>query len=230
MSWAAHARNLWGPWLRGAYRVRVIGAHRCPTRGGVILAAHSRGSADAAIMALLSPRPVHVIVDAPAGVPSRIPEAVGRIVVSRPSSAPRALRHALEMLQQGRAVGVFVARDDDDPSESRFPRSSASAATAAWLQARSGSPIVPVCITGTAVSRGRTVPRLGSTVTLSFSDPIESTPLADPWSRRDIRQRAEALRQAVEDFTQRSEERIASDSVGPGAVGPGMPAPDNGLS
>ena len=227
MTSAAHARNLLGPVLRGAYRVRVTGAHRCLMPGGVILAALGRGRADPAVLAVSSPRPVHVIVDAAEGIPPQVSGWMGRLVVERAADAPRVLRRALDLVAEGRAVGVFVSRmgEHHPNGNAEGSHSAATAATAAWLQYRSGAPVIPVAIEGTSVPAGRTLPRWRSTVHLGFGEAIAAPRRVEVYSRDEIRQRGEVLRQAVEDFTREADARWA-----PGGVEWSTSSQDNGGS
>jgi 1-acyl-sn-glycerol-3-phosphate acyltransferase len=136
--------------FRGAasvlFALRIEGASRFPATGPAIVVAPHRSWLDPPCVGAASRRPVRFLIA------ERVYEkAWARWFYRRMGSVPvrpagrSALRSALRLLERGELVGVFpegrLVREDDR-AELR--------PGAALLSVRTGAPVVPVAITGTA--------------------------------------------------------------------------------
>ena len=212
----ATTRNLAGPMVRGAYAVRVTGAHLVPRRGAVLMVANHGGIVDATLLATMSPRPVRVVSSGGVlpGVWQRVSSATGRIVVDDQPSA--AMRAAVGALASGDAVAMFP--------EGELPETAGETLRpilpgAAYVQARSGAPVLPVALLGTLGERPTDPPRLRSPIDIVFGEPFVLPSPSDPCSRAAILDVAEAIRQRLADHLALARARTARVAV------PGLAAP-----
>ena len=204
----ASARNLLGPLVRSTYRVRVAGGHSVPRQGGVLVLSTYSGIFDSMILATNLTRPVAVLVGE-GGVPPTWRQAIGRIVV--PAERPgEALREAVGLLRSGHAVAMF-------------PEGCAGAggefgAGAAYLQARTGVPVVPVALIGSAGSRSTDPPRPRSTIDVLVGESFTPPAVKDSARRAEVAAIAEQMRQRFTDHVRHSRSR-AGQSVSGGTTG-----------
>jgi len=206
---AATARNLIAPILRLGYRIRVVGAHRLPSRGPLLVVAPHQGFLDAALMSTGLSRPVHVLVE-PGPVAARTP---GRIVVE-PEDPGTALRAARGLLESGQAVGAWSGEGHE--------------LAAGYLAVRCGSPVLPIAIFGGGGAHATDPPRWRSCIDIVVGDPFAPGLPTDGAPRQEIASVAEVIRQHVADHARQSQVRIGRlDGVG---VPREATAPDNGLS
>lgn len=212
MNSTATARNLVGPLVRLGYRVRVLGAHHCPRRGAVLVAAPYLGVVDPTVIATCLPRPVDVLVDPGAltALGARLP---GRIVVAE--DQPETGMHlALEVLGVGGAVGTWCG----DGLES----------AAGYLAVRSGAPILPVAVLGGSGSHPGDPPAWRSRIDVVVGPTFTVGTPVDPFTRAAAREAGEFIRQRVTDHLWAARVRTGrSDGV---VVDPAGPTQDNGAS
>ena len=145
---------------RPMFDLRVDGADRLPPSGPAILVASHRSWLDPALLGAASPRPVQfLILDRVyrrpwAGWFFRWMRTIP--VGSTPGEGLRATRAALARLRDGGIIGIF-------PEGRVFPEEQPGAwrQGVALLALRSGAPIVPVGIRGSARAwpHGRSLPR-----------------------------------------------------------------------
>jgi len=196
-SGVATTRNLLGPLVRAAFRVHVTGAHYLPSHGGVLLIANHPGIADATILTAAAPRPVRVVSEAGAlaGAWTALSAATGRIVVGEEDDAFDALRTAVEAVAAGDAVGMFP--------EGRLPSVDephrVAAMGAAYVQVRTGVPVVPVALLGTHGRRPTDPPAPRALIDVVFGQAFRLPAPADPLARGSIVDVAELLRQHLAD-------------------------------
>jgi len=197
ISGVATTRNVLGPVVRAAFRIHVTGAHHVPRRGGLILIANHPGIADAVVLAAAAPRPVRVVSEAGAlaGAWAALSAATGRFVVGEGDDGSDALRAAVVAVGAGDAVGMFP--------EGRLPSVGGShrvaAMGAAYVQVRSGAPVVPVALLGTHGRRPTDPPPPRSLINVVFGQAFRPPPPADPLARGNILDIAELLRQQLAD-------------------------------
>lgn len=206
----ATTRNFAGPLVRGAYAIRVTGAHRVPRRGPVLLVANHGGIVDATLLATISPRPVRVVTSGGVlpGLWQRASSATGRIVVDvDPSSA---LRAAVSALAAGHAVAMFP--EGDLPGE-QVPGLRSVLPGAAYVQVASGAPVLPVALLGTCGERPTDPPRLRADIDVVFGEAFTPAPPVDPRSRAGILEVSEAMRQGLADHLDIARARTARVDV-----------------
>jgi 1-acyl-sn-glycerol-3-phosphate acyltransferase len=165
--------------VRTWWRFEAHGTERVPSTGGVVMAANHVGWLDGPLLAISSPRPVHALTKEEMfqGPLGRFLLAVNQIPLDREHVDLRAIRSALQALEEGRAVGVFP-EGERGAGEMVSPR-----AGAAYLALRTGAPIVPVSFLGTRVPGGHSgsVPSRGSRIVMTFGHPVEVA--KQPWPR-----------------------------------------------
>jgi 1-acyl-sn-glycerol-3-phosphate acyltransferase len=149
--------------IRTAFRVRVVGADHIPGSGGVLIAANHISNLDPPILGLAVPRPVSYMAKKELfAIPvlKTVITHLNAFSVDRQAGGTAALRAALRMLKEGRAVGVFPegGRNVTGTNEEK--------AGAAFLAAASGAPVVPAAIVGTRRLRPF------AKVTVIFGDPL----------------------------------------------------------
>ncbi|MDX5399545.1 MAG: 1-acyl-sn-glycerol-3-phosphate acyltransferase, partial [Actinomycetes bacterium] len=168
----------WGPvWSRRVgwfldhvwWDTRVWGAEHVPAEGPVIVASNHIGVVDGPVLHGAIPRGSNIIVKQEF-FESRLGflmDWAGQIPVDR-SAGRAALVVALELLKEGRLVGIF-------PEGSRGAGSlQAVKAGVAWLALNSGAPVVPAACLGTrpmGASVGH-VPKPRSKLHVVFGEPI----------------------------------------------------------
>lgn len=167
---AAVARGIGIGLMNGLWRPRVLGAWRIPAQGPLILAGNHAHNIDGPMLIGTSPRPVHFLVKKEAFVGPLDPflRAIGQIEVDRTSADRAALVHALGVLEHGGVLGIFPegTRGGTEFAELR--------AGLAYFALRSGAPVVPVAVLGSA-REGRLVsalPPLRSRIDVVYGEPF----------------------------------------------------------
>jgi 1-acyl-sn-glycerol-3-phosphate acyltransferase len=156
------------------FRLSVAGADRVPRDGPLLLASNHVSVLDPPLIGSVCPRELDYMAKAEL---FRIPGLGGLIrrlnahPVDRVGSDSAALRLALRLLGEGRALLVFP--EGTRGAEGRFQ---AARAGAGMLAALSEAPVVPVYVQGTgrALPRGAVLPR-PTRVTVTFGTPIRFT-------------------------------------------------------
>lgn len=209
-------------WL--VFGLRVRGRHHVPRRGPVLLVANHSSVLDPPLIGGATPRPVSFLAKAEL---FRIPlfgsliRRVNAWPVRREGSDPGALRTALRLLTEGRALLVF-------PEGTRGPEGVLRPAKpgAGMLAVLSGAPVVPLYISGTARAwpRGRRLPR-PTKVEVRFGPPLRFQAV-DGAGRKDLYEAASRqmmaaiarLRDAVVEPSPREELGSAVGEVGVGGT------------
>jgi len=166
--------------VRHRWDLTVRGAEHVPGSGPVVVAANHIGFMDGPLMAIVSPRPVHLLAkhEMYHGALGRFLSASGQIPVERRGADPAAVRSALRVLRDGGAVGVFPEGTRGAGEVERVKPG------AAYLAMATGATIVPLVFLGTRLPGGsnNSVPPSGSPFVLSFGRPM--TVAHHPWPRR----------------------------------------------
>ncbi|MEU9759507.1 lysophospholipid acyltransferase family protein [Streptomyces sp. NPDC047985] len=142
--------------MYGLWKPRVLGAWRVPATGPVILAVNHSHNIDGPMLMGTAPRPVHFLIKKEAFVGPLDPflRGIGQLKVDRTTADRTAISHALGVLENGGALGIFP---EGTRGEGDF---AALRAGLAYFAVRSGAPIVPVAVLGSAERRGRLIPAL----------------------------------------------------------------------
>ena len=175
-------RNRW--WaarvLRRRWDVTVRGAEHVPAEGPIVLVGNHMGVLDGPLMAILSPRPVHVLTKREMydGRLGGFLMASGQIPVHRAGPDPAAVKASLRVLRDGGVVGVF-------PEGTRGAGDVAHVKPgAAYLAMAVGAPVVPVVFLGTRLPGGsnNSLPPAGSPLVMTFGPALDVD--YHPWPRR----------------------------------------------
>ncbi|MGM0385001.1 MAG: lysophospholipid acyltransferase family protein [Actinomycetota bacterium] len=211
----------WGPvWSRRVgwfldhvwWDTRVWGAEHVPAEGPVIVASNHIGVVDGPVLHGAIPRSSHIIVkqeffDSKLGF---LMDWAGQIPVDR-SAGRAALVVALELLKEGRLVGIF-------PEGSRGTGALQSVkAGVAWLALQSGAPVVPAACLGTRPEGASVgyVPKPRAHLHVVFGQPLVLPPL--PKGRAGTQ---EAMRLVSESMSRHLEDAVALTGVAlPGDAG-----------
>ena len=197
-------------WLlaRLLFRVEVRGAEHVPRTGPAMIVANHSSVLDPAIVAGVTPRPLHFLAKAELfSIPlfGRLIRAVNARPVRREGSDARALREALRILQGGHALLVF-------PEGTRGPEGALreGKAGAGMLALLTGAPVVPAYVEGTgrALPRGRAVPR-PTKVRVSFGPPLSFGKVEGPHRKERYREASGEMMAAIARLKQAAAERVA---------------------
>ncbi|MFF4410261.1 lysophospholipid acyltransferase family protein [Streptomyces sp. NPDC001404] len=184
--------------MYGLWKPRVLGAWRVPAAGPCILAVNHTHNIDGPMVMGTAPRPVHFLIKKEAFVGPLDPflQGIGQLKVDRTGADRTAITAALEVLRQGGVLGIFPegTRGEGDFASLR--------AGLAYFAVRSGAPIVPVAVLGSAERRGRLIrglPPLRSRVDVVFGEPFQA---GDGSGRR--------TRKALDEATVRIQQRLSA--------------------
>jgi 1-acyl-sn-glycerol-3-phosphate acyltransferase len=157
--------------MRLLFRIRRHGHHHVPRHGPVLLVANHSSVLDPPLIAGMTPRPVAFLAKAELfdlPVFGRLIRRLGAHPLRREGGDPAALRAALRLLAEGRALLVFPEGTRGPEGQLRPPKPGAG-----MLAVLSRAPVIPVYISGTgrAWPRGRRWPR-PARVTVRFGEPV----------------------------------------------------------
>ncbi|MFG2376192.1 lysophospholipid acyltransferase family protein [Streptomyces sp. NPDC048504] len=184
--------------MYGLWKPRVLGSWKVPATGPVILAVNHSHNIDGPMVIGVAPRASHFLVKKEAFVGPLGPfmRAVGQVEVDRSTADRTAVTRALGVLKDGGVLGIFP---EGSRGEGDF---AALRAGLAYFAVRSGAPIVPVAVLGSAEKRGRLIkalPPLRSRVDVVFGDPFDA---GDGSGRR--------TRKALDEATERIQKQLAA--------------------
>ncbi|MGD1856032.1 MAG: lysophospholipid acyltransferase family protein [Leptolyngbyaceae cyanobacterium] len=167
------------PVLRGYFRGRIYGAENMPQVGPVLVVANHASDFDPPIVSSCVRRPVSYMAKQELfKIPVFAPaiRAYGAYPVQRGGAARGAIKAALDQLDQGWAVGVFL--QGTRTRDGRIPEPKLGAAL---IAAKAQVPLVPVSLWGThrILPKGATFPK-PLPVTVRIGQPI-----APPVSSKD---------------------------------------------
>ncbi len=181
--------------FHAAFRLTVVGTGRVPRTGAVLLAGNHTGFLDGPLVYAVNPRSATFLAKAElfVGPLGRPLGWLGQIPVHRGTPDRAALRAGLAVLRGGGALGVFP---EGTRGAGRLDEVSDGLA---YLALRSGAPVVPIAVLGTAqaMPKGRRLPRWRAPVTVVFGEPIVLRVAGDPRARRTVSAAAEQLRLAL---------------------------------
>ena len=188
----AACRGFGGALARAVFALEVRGADLVPRQGAVLLAGNHSGFLDGPLVFLLSPRPAVFLTKAElfVGPLARALGWLGQIAVHRGQPDRTALKQGLAVLAGGGALGVFP---EGTRSTGQLDETTDGLA---YLALRSGAPVVPIAVLGTAAAlpKGGWRPAWRAPVTIVFGPPVALAVEGDPRSRRTVGAAAEQLR------------------------------------
>ncbi|MBZ4323856.1 1-acyl-sn-glycerol-3-phosphate acyltransferase [Streptomyces sp. SCA2-4] len=195
---AAVGRRIGIGLMNGLWKPRVLGAWRVPAAGPVIMAVNHSHNLDGPMLMGTAPRPVHFLIKKEAFVGPLDPflRGIGQLKVDRSGTDRTAITGALDVLAAGGVLGIFPegTRGEGDFASLR--------AGLAYFAVRSGAPVVPVAVLGSAERKGRLVPGLPplrTRVDVVFGDAFEA---GDGSGRR--------TRTALDEATVRIQRRLSA--------------------
>ncbi|HEY0905024.1 MAG TPA: lysophospholipid acyltransferase family protein [Marmoricola sp.] len=176
--------------LRRRWDLTLRGHDRVPLDGPLVVVANHVGVLDGPLMAILSPRPVHVLAKREMyhGALGALLSASGQIPVLREGPDPSAVKASLRVLRDGGAVGVFPEGTRGAGEVERVKPG------AAYLAMATGATVVPLVFLGTRMPGGsnNSLPPARSPIVLSYGEPF--TVGRQPWPRRQPETHALAAR------------------------------------
>lgn len=180
---------------RVVFRLEVTGLAHVPPSGAVLLAGNHSGLLDGPLVFFFSPRAPVLLAKAEifVGPWARWFGWLGQVPVHRGRSDRAALQAGLAQLAAGGPLAVF-------PEGSRGTgRLDEVTDGLAFLALRSGAPVVPVAVTGTALAlpKGSWWPKLRTPVRIAFGAPLALEVAGDRRARSTVRAAAEQLRLAL---------------------------------
>lgn len=157
--------------LRLLARLEGQGMEHVPRGGALMIVANHSSFLDPPIVGAVAPRQLAFLAKEELfRIPlfGRLIHALNARPLRRAGADPRALRTALRVLEEGRALLVFPEGTRGDEGTLRTPK-----AGAGMLAVLSGVPVVPVYIEGSGRvwPRGRTLPRPGKVI-VRFGPPL----------------------------------------------------------
>ncbi|MFJ1702806.1 lysophospholipid acyltransferase family protein [Kitasatospora sp. NPDC088346] len=172
------------PLAKSVYRPVIEGLENVPRKGGVILASNHLSFIDSVVIPLTAPRQVFFLAKAEyftgtglkgAIVRSFFTSVINAVPVERGTyrSAAASLEQALEILQDGKAFGIYP--EGTRSLDGRLYRGKTGVA---WLALTAGVPVVPVALEGPQdiLPVGRRIPRVRQ-VTVRFGKPLDFSEL-----------------------------------------------------
>ena len=170
------------------FRMRVTGAEHIPTEGPVVLAANHRSMWDIPIHVIASPRPIEFMAKQELYRPP-FPAVwwtiLGGFAVRREIADLRAIDTATAVLEKGEVLGIYP-----EGKRSKADEMLPFLHGATWLALRTGAPIVPTGMIGTARRGPHGKRPLRRRVRVAFGPALIVDREDDPLIRR---KKAEAL-------------------------------------
>ena len=200
--------------LHRRWRLTVRGAEHVPSAGPIVLVANHIGVLDGPLMALVSPRPVHVLTKREMydGRLGGFLMASGQIPVHREGPDPAAVKSALRVLRDGGAVGVFPEGSRGGGDVERVKPG------AAYLAMAAGAAVVPLAFLGTRLPGGsnNSLPPPGSSMVMSFGRALDVAHRPWPRCQPDTHALSQEIREAL--LTTLDEAQRATGMTLPGPI------------
>lgn len=152
-------------WL--LYRLEARGVPNIPADGPVILCSNHKSMLDPFTMGAWVPRKVHYMAKAELfriPVVSTVIRAWGAFPVKRGAVSKDAIRTAIELLKQGKVMGIF-------PEGTRNETLGAAKRGAVTIAIRSGATVIPVALVGNY--------KLFRKMIAVYGAPVDMTPFAE---------------------------------------------------
>lgn len=127
--------------------LKFEGLHNLPEKGPVIIAANHVSNWDPVLVALAVKRPIAFMAKVELfhnPIIAAIMRAVYAFPVKRGTADRKAIRQALDILQEGRVLGIFP-----EGARKKVQQDATVQAGVAMIALKSGAPVVPVACVGT---------------------------------------------------------------------------------
>lgn len=183
--------------MRLLFRLEAVGRELVPPTGPVLIVSNHVSMLDPPLVGGSVPRPVFFLAKEELfRIPlfGRLIQALNARPVRRDGSDMRALKAALALLQDGRALLVFP--EGTRGVEGEAPRE--GKAGVGMLAVLSGAPVVPVYVSGSgaALPRGRAWPRPVK-VRVTFGPPLTFKRASDDGRKEAYREAAQEMMRAI---------------------------------
>jgi len=181
--------------LRGWFDISLVGADKVPAQGPVVLAGNHIGFLDGPLMAIISPRPAHLLTKSEMfhGIVGHLLDWTGQIPVRRGEPDPVSVRGAVQVLRDGGVLGIFPEGGRGAGElESCHPG-------VGYFALATGATVVPLSILGTRLPGARSgqLPPRRSRIVFTYGDPLPFDP--HPWPRRvdEVREATSRIRNGM---------------------------------
>lgn len=132
--------------LKPLYRTKVIGAENIPSTGGVMICSNHIDNLDPPIVGISSPRPIHFMAKEELfqlPVLKKLLPTINAFPVKRGMSDKQALRTALQILKEGKVLGLFP-----EGTRSKTGELGKGLAGAGFFALRTEADVIPCAIIG----------------------------------------------------------------------------------
>ena len=182
--------------MRLFFRLERRGREHVPLTGALLLVSNHVSVLDPPLIGATAPRPLYFLAKEELfRVPllGRLFHAVNARPVKRDGTDARALKSALRLLGEGKAILIFP-----EGTRGRGERLGESKPGAGMLAVMSGAAVVPVYISGTerALPRGRALPRLAK-VRVAFGPPLHFKAAIGDARRESYREASAEMMRAI---------------------------------
>ncbi|MFQ3610441.1 MAG: lysophospholipid acyltransferase family protein [Fimbriimonadales bacterium] len=171
------------------FRMEVVGAHHVPMEGPLIVAPNHMSLLDPPLIGCACPRELRYLAKVELfryGLFTKLISRLGAYPVERGTADVSAIKTALQLLAEGRALIIFIEGTRGDGTHLLPPNAGVT-----LLARQSGAPVLPTAIIGTdkAWRKGSWLPK-PIKVKIAFGEPIR---YSDLFGERTDRQAREAF-------------------------------------
>ncbi len=171
------------------FRLEVVGAERVPLEGPLIVAPNHMSLLDPPLIGCACPRELRYLAKAELfryGLFTKLIQRLGAYPVERGTADVGAIKTALQVLAEGRALIIFIEGTRGDGTRLLPPTAGVT-----LLARQSGAPVLPTAIVGTekAWRKGTRLPK-PTKVKIAFGHPVR---YQDLYGERTDRQTREAF-------------------------------------
>jgi 1-acyl-sn-glycerol-3-phosphate acyltransferase len=184
-------RHVVRPYMRWRYDLTVHHEERFPAGGPVLIAPNHLSLLDGPLLGAIAPRMLHQLgkVEAFQGLQGFMLHRAGQISIDRSQYDVLAIRRAIQILREGRALSVYP-EGNRGPGDFRRIRGGV-----AYLAMVTGAPILPVALLGTRQPGGNIehFPPRGSRVDVVYGETFTVDRVSFPRRHVDVRAVADQI-------------------------------------